>query len=294
MQKRQDAAVPVVKIQVPLNKRVHITSEGYDVELEVQMLPQKMALFTKTVHVTRETRFIAPGIEKASNNQALQITIEHRRHWPNIFPFFELPAELRIRIYKEVIAICYRGNMRVPGMKHIWTSRDTLRKNLPKLCNESAFFLGQPRGFSMLAASRQARLEIAPLIFATKRFTIGGIDLLNNFTTNIGNMGLESIENLTLAWCSKKYSGSSAKESRRIAPHLARFKRLKYLTIVICAQDPLVNPTEFIAIWPFKQLRSAGIKTINFNSSFSNSLSKTVFIPWWNEILRLKEAEGFP
>ncbi|KAK7967601.1 uncharacterized protein PG986_001878 [Apiospora aurea] len=108
---------------------------------------------------------------------------------------FELPPELRLKIYKFAIP---RGQWCIDNLE------DFEQDILPRcLGDPSGYYFPLSKGISLLLASKRLRQEALPIVFRRTAFHLDDMDDLAKLLVAVGHIGRANIESLHFPWESR-------------------------------------------------------------------------------------------
>lgn len=203
------------------------------------------------------------------NGQKFTVLAASRRHRSKTFPFFDLPAELRVRIYELVLPDA-NGYVYVtcihPGQVGTHPPHGV-----------TGFFVPRAGPFDFLSVNHQMRSEFAVPFFRKIHFDLAkesafasDLEKVLCFLQGIGEIGRSNIESLAFVWWMESWRTDHS-ASQKLAADVSRLikacERLALLDISIPARKGLgsnkLKPCHFGAACGFSYLRSLhGIREI--------------------------------
>lgn len=255
------ASNPRMQISKLPEGKLRITANRHDLELDVRFLPGgKVELAFGSRSSTRT--YISGETKACGNGQKFAILAASRRHRSKTFPFFDLPAELRVRIYEFVLS-------ERDGYGYVTCIHpDQVGTHAPH--GVTGFFVPRAGPFDFLSVNHQMRSEFAVPFFRAVDFDLAkqsafasDLEKVLCFLQGIGEIGRSNIESLSFVWWMESWRtdhSASQKLAADVSKLIKACKRLEFLGISIPKRKGLgshkLRSCHFGAACGFSHLRS--------------------------------------
>ncbi|KAF2490158.1 hypothetical protein BU16DRAFT_566186 [Lophium mytilinum] len=219
-------------------KRVQVLCDGHDIGVTIGFVHDKeIDIFVTSG--TQEKQYIkSDPLFRSKNEKMVSFHARASEYKRGEFPFMKMPPELRIMVYKILMAQDSKSDDTYEAIRDPWwnLSRERTRggavmsrKNggfmIPGFLMKSRtwvagdfqkLYLGSAR--PLLGLNKKMRVEVGQLVFQTKKFDLTSltIETTCEWLLDIGEIGRQNIKNLAIEWWSPVWS--SGRRDRLIRP----------------------------------------------------------------------------